>query len=823
MDRQQLNVALEELERVTASGTWVVRLLDPPEVWWSTGTRQLLDWPKEKPAPTLTDALALYEPNSRVILASAIDSLKNGGPPFALDLELRTAAGHQFHVHVSGSQRLAEDGTPQLAGTIQNIDKRKRAEIRAQELGVRLAEFEERWRLATEGSGLGVWDWNTQTNEVFFSSRWKSMLGYQDREVGNQLDEWDRRIHSDDKAQVYADLNAHLEGRTPFYSNEHRVLCKDGRYKWILDRGQVMSRSSDGKALRVVGTHTDIDKQKFLEDVAGQVSTRYQGIFNSTYQFIGLLTPDGTLLEANETALAFAGITTKDVVGKPFWECRWWQTDTATQDQLQDAIRRAAQGETVQYRVRVRGAGDSTAIINFSLKPVRDETGDVVLIVPEGHDVTQQVMAQQALEERDRLFRATFDEAPIGTAIVSLTGRWLEVNAALCDILGYDKSTLLDTTFQEITHPDDLALDLDNVEALLRGDRSHYRMEKRYIHAQGQVICAQLDVTLVRDANNTAVCFLSQIQDITQTRQTELALKQEKELAQTTLASIGDGVIRTDLWGRISFINEAALRLLKCLAGDAIGQPLEEVISLVSERDGQLLDSPVRRVLREGLPTSIPAMVALRRRDGSLVSVEDSCAPLRDTQGQLIGAVFVFHDVSAARELALQLHYQASHDALTGLPNRREFEIELDGIRMQASSRGGSHYLLLLDLDHFKRINDQCGHQAGDTVLRDLASRMRSQLRASDLLARLGGDEFAVILRDCPATEAHRIAKQLIQNVRGYVFTNKEQSFPLGLSIGLTPVVPGLASAAVMNRADSACYMAKDRGRNRWAEFGVDQ
>jgi len=572
----------------------------------------------------------------------------------------------------------------------------------------------------------------------------------------------------------------------------------------------------------VVGTHTDIDKQKFLEDVASQVSTRYQGIFNSTYQFIGLLSPDGTLLEANETALGFAGITLHDVVGKPFWECHWWQIDAATQQQLRDAITRAGQGETVQYRVRVKGAGDSSAIIDFSLKPVRDETGEVVMIVPEGHDVTQQVMAQQALDERDRLFRATFDEAPIGTAIVSLSGRWLEVNDALSEMFGYDKQALLNTTFQEITHPDDLELDLGNVEALLRGERTHYRIEKRYLHAHGQVIQAQLDVTLVRDTDQNPVCFLSQIQDITQVRQTELALKQEKELAQTTLTAIGDGVIRTDLWGRISFINEAALRLLKCVAADAMAQPFDEVVMLVSERDGQPLDSPVRRVLREGLPTSIPAMAALRRRDGSQVSVEDSCTPLRDFKGQLIGCVFVFHDVSATRELSQQLLYQASHDALTGLPNRREFESELDSIRMQANSRGGSHYLLLLDLDHFKRVNDQCGHQAGDTVLRELAQRLRSQLRTADLLARLGGDEFAVILRDCPPSEAQRIALQLVQNVKGYAYVHEGQPYQLGLSIGLAPIAPGLSAAAVMNRADSACYVAKDRGRNGWAEFGVE-
>ena len=389
-------------------------------------------------------------------------------------------------------------------------------------------------------------------------------------------------------------------------------------------------------------------------------------------------------------------------------------------------------------------------------------------------------------------------------------------------MFGYDKQALLNTTFQEITHPDDLELDLGNVEALLRGERTHYRIEKRYLHAHGQVIQAQLDVTLVRDTDQNPVCFLSQIQDITQVRQTELALKQEKELAQTTLTAIGDGVIRTDLWGRISFINEAALRLLKCVAADAMAQPFDEVVMLVSERDGQPLDSPVRRVLREGLPTSIPAMAALRRRDGSQVSVEDSCTPLRDFKGQLIGCVFVFHDVSATRELSQQLLYQASHDALTGLPNRREFESELDSIRMQANSRGGSHYLLLLDLDHFKRVNDQCGHQAGDTVLRELAQRLRSQLRTADLLARLGGDEFAVILRDCPPSEAQRIALQLVQNVKGYAYVHEGQPYQLGLSIGLAPIAPGLSAAAVMNRADSACYVAKDRGRNGWAEFGVE-
>ncbi|HEX4873209.1 MAG TPA: PAS domain S-box protein [Nevskiaceae bacterium] len=815
-------LALDALEQATQSGTWLLSLDGAPQLWWSPGTRRLLEWPEDAPLPDLDQAIGMYRPASQQQLQQALERLQREGGCFELELELLTGLGRPLFVRATGHAEGPLGAPRRITGTVYNIDRRRRAEQRALELGSRLAEFEERWRLATEGSGLGVWDWDAQTNTVFFSHQWKAMLGYTDEEIGNSLDEWDRRVHPEDREQVYRDLNAHLEGRTAEYRNEHRVLCKSGRYKWVLDRGQVMSRTVDGKPLRVVGTHTDIDRQKFLEDVAAQVGTRYQGIFNSTYQFIGLLTPEGTLLEANQTALQFGGLQPEEVIGKPFWDCRWWQTGEATRQRLQASIARAAAGEIVQYQVEVRGAGETTAIIDFSLKPVRDEHGSVVMIVPEGRDITAQVQAQAALAERDRLFRATFDHAPIGTAIVGLTGEWLEVNEALCQILGYTREALRQRRFQDLTHPDDLDADLQQVQALLRGEGDCYRMVKRYLHGRGHVVHAQLDVTLVRGPDGQPACFLSQIQDVSPQRQAAEALQQEKELAQITLAAIGDGVIRTDLWGRITFINEAALRLLKCLGSDVLGQPFDEWVQLVSERDGAALDSPVRRVLREGLPTGLPAMAALVLRDGSRLSVEDSCTPMRNTKGQLVGCVFVFHDVSATRQLSQQLLYQASHDALTGLPNRREFEAELDSTRASASARGGEHFLLLMDLDHFKQINDSHGHQAGDRVLRELAERLRAQLRAADLLARLGGDEFGVILRNCPASEALRIARQLIQTVTGYAFEHEGQRHPLGLSVGLARFEPGVAVSALLNRADSACYRAKRDGRQRAVLFGDD-
>ncbi len=124
---------------------------------------------------------------------------------------------------------------------------------------------EERWRYALEGSGDGLWDWNPQTNEVLFSEKWKNMIGYEDHEIENELEEWDKRVFPDDKELVYEKLNLHIEGKTPAYLSEHRMLCKDGTYKWILDRGKIMTRDEEGKPLRFIGTHTDISDRKLAQ------------------------------------------------------------------------------------------------------------------------------------------------------------------------------------------------------------------------------------------------------------------------------------------------------------------------------------------------------------------------------------------------------------------------------------------------------------------------------------------------------------------------------------------------------------------------------
>ncbi len=394
---------------------------------------------------------------------------------------------------------------------------------RAAEEELRVSEA--RWHYALEGSDSGVWDWNAQTNQVFFSDRWKSMLGYAPHEVGTSLDEWSSRVHPDDLEETMRQVTDHLEGRTPEYVSEHRVRHKDGTWRWILDRGQVVTRDASGGAVRVVGTHTDITARREAEERRHEQEQRFRAIFDSAFQFIGLLKPDGTVLEANRTALDFAGLSPEDVVGRPFWEARWWQVNDGVVQRLRDAIAAAARGEFVRYESVVLGRGDARTVIDFSIKPLRDAEGRVTLLVPEGRDIGDIRRAQADLFESEERFRTAFESAAIGMAIVSPDGRFRKVNRALCELLGYEAPELTRLTFQEITHPDDLEADLDQARRLAAGEIRSYQMEKRYFHRDGHVIWIRLVGSAVRDASGVLVSYLAQIEDVTARREAQAALE----------------------------------------------------------------------------------------------------------------------------------------------------------------------------------------------------------------------------------------------------------------------------------------------------------
>ena len=291
----------------------------------------------------------------------------------------------------------------------------------------------------------------------------------------------------------------------------------------------------------------------------------------------------------------------------------------------------------------------------------------------------------------------------------------------------------------------------------------------------------------------------------------ENALKVEKEQAQVTLASLGDAVISTDADGRLEYMNPTAERLTGCTAAEARGSPLSSLFSIADEITGETHGQLVNQSLCEGVTLDRQLLV---RRDSTEVAVSIIGAPLH-SNGKAAGAVLVLHDMTSEREFVARLSWQASHDALTGIVNRREFETRLGKALDKLSHRPSEHSLMFLDLDQFKVVNDTCGHAAGDQLLRQTSALLQENLAPGGLLARLGGDEFGVLLEDCGAKSAVGVAERLRLAVQELRFFWNGCAFNISVSIGLVHVAEAGAMEEALRAADMACYMAKEKGRNR--------
>ncbi|MBE9162031.1 MULTISPECIES: EAL domain-containing protein [Microcoleaceae] len=313
------------------------------------------------------------------------------------------------------------------------------------------------------------------------------------------------------------------------------------------------------------------------------------------------------------------------------------------------------------------------------------------------------------------------------------------------------------------------------------------------------------------------------IKEIEEHQRLENALFAEKELAQVTLQSIGDGVITTDAQGNIRYFNPVAERLTGWISEEAEGMPLSEVFIIVNEVTRKPVDNPVTTALSKGKIVGLANHTILIARDGTEYGIEDSAAPIRDHQNQIIGAVIVFHDVTESRHLAKQLYWEASHDALTGLINRRGFEQQLIEAIASVKDSNHQHALCYLDLDQFKVINDTAGHIAGDELLRQITALIQQGVRASDTLARLGGDEFGLLLTQCPLSQAAQIAEKLKDLVHQFRFIWNSKSLIIGVSIGVVAIDQTSQDLMqLLGAADAACYAAKAKGRNCVHVYRVD-
>jgi diguanylate cyclase (GGDEF)-like protein/PAS domain S-box-containing protein len=316
-----------------------------------------------------------------------------------------------------------------------------------------------------------------------------------------------------------------------------------------------------------------------------------------------------------------------------------------------------------------------------------------------------------------------------------------------------------------------------------------------------------LTARVVRDADDHAKFYLFTLHDITARRAFEATVAAEKQRLSVTLKAIGDAVVTAMPDGRIDFINAAAQRMLGVSFTEAFGASLRSIVELRDERD-QRCEIPLD-------PSGDVRGEGVIDRDGTQLHLAFVSSPIIATSGATLGFVIVLRDVTAEARLTRRLAYEASHDSLTRLPNRRRFEEMISAALESARRNGKVHTVAFIDLDHFKRVNDTLGHQMGDKLLRELAYTMAQNVRGNDILARIGGDEFALLLHECSPSNAFRVADKIRASVQERSAAVLGDAASISTSVGLAALNADSASAAeVLEAADQACYAAKEGGRN---------
>ncbi|MBA7800947.1 diguanylate cyclase [Citrobacter freundii] len=551
------------------------------------------------------------------------------------------------------------------------------------------------------------------------------------------------------------------------------------------------------------------------------------------------------------------------------------------------------------------------------------------------------------ISESETRFRNAMEYSAIGMALVGTEGQWLQANKALCHFLGYSQEELRALTFQQLTWPEDLNNDLEQLQMLSRGEINSYSMEKRYYTRAGEVVWALLAVSLVRHSDNTPLYFIAQVEDIndlkhtewinkrlmeritlaneaggigiwewelqpdviswdkrmfdlyevpahikpswqvwydcvvpedrehaesvirdslaarvpfklefriavkdgirhirslanrvlnkdgeverllginldmTEVKQLNEALYQEKERLHITLDSIGEAVICIDVDLNVTFMNPVAEKMSGWSQESALGIPLLTVLRITFGDNGPLMENIYSADISR---TAIEQEVVLHCRNGTSYDIQYSITPLSTLDGGSIGSVLVIQDVTESRKMLRQLSYSASHDDLTHLANRVSFENHLKQLLHTVHNSHQRHALVFIDLDRFKAVNDSAGHAAGDALLRELSSLMLSMLRTSDVLARLGGDEFGLLLPDCNIESSRFIAGRVISAINDYHFTWEGRLHRIGASAGITLIDDkNHVATEVMSQADIACYAAKNSGRGRVCVYESQQ
>lgn len=670
---------------------------------------------------------------------------------------------------------------------------------------------------------IGSWTWTADGDVVTWTPQLFDIFGRDRSRPAPSFAEQSALYEPDDFERLRRQVEETLVSGVP-YELELRCPQPDGGYRWVEARGERVKNAS-GRVTGLRGTVQEISQRKEQQQALLLAQSRLRSMYETTPAMLHSIDAQGRLLSVSDTWLTRLGYQRDEVIGR------------LSSDFLTEESRRRAREEVLLEffatgrcdQIAYQMVAKSGELVDVLLSAIleRDAQGRPARSLAIVQDVTLRRRAERELAREHERLRNLIESTNAGTWEWNVQTGEVIVNTRWADILGWSIEELGTVTNQfraDIAHPDELSY----TRTLLRdhfADRSDaYIAEVRLRHRAGHWVWVEDRGRLITRTPDGRPEWVYGIHiDISERKLRDAALArlttqitEQHELMRVTLRSIGDAVITTGPTGLINWLNPVAERMTGWLSSEAVGRPLLQVFHIVNEETREPAPDPVAACMAEGRIVGLAHQTLLISRDNTEYGIQDSAAPILNARGEMLGVVLVFHDVSEQRRLSGEMTYRATHDILTGLVNRAEFETRIQRTLRHAQEHDSHHALMYIDLDQFKLVNDVCGHAIGDQLLQQVSKLLADAVRTRDTLARLGGDEFAIILEHCTIEQAGRVAQKICDRMNEFRFIHEDRRFRIGTSIGLVPVDKRWAStAAIQQAADTSCYAAKEAGRNR--------
>ena len=739
------------------------------------------------------------------VRAKAIESLK-GGNSFPCEYRLIKKSGDVMWV----LERLTSTtykGKRATVGSFMDITERKQSEDV-------LEKSEARYRTIMDETRDDYFEVDMAGNYTFVNDSFCRGTGYDREEIVGKS--YKLTTGGGDSKKVYEAFHqVYLTGQ-PVKALTFKFLRKDGS-TGVGELSAFVLRNENGDIVGFRGIIHNVTERVMMEEALRQSEERYRKVLEGMEESYYEVDLAGNFVFFNESLHRGLGYSKEELMGMNY---KVYTPPDIVKKVFEAFNQVYLTGEPIKWFPMEQIRKDGTRlVVENSIFPLQNEKGEIIGFRGVGRDVTQRVMMEEALRKSEEKYRTILEDIEEGYYETDLTGNYTFFNDVICKKLGYTREELMGKNFQIHTAPEDVKKITEAYYELYRTGKPLKWFSPPQIRKDGTLIFAEDLVSLLRNEKGEVIGFRGISRDVTERVQMQEALRRSEEKYRTILEEIEEGYYEFNLAGDITFVNKAACRQFGRSEAELIGLNYREY---VPKEDVKSTYQAWNKVYRTGEPLQAYPFAPIRK-DGTQIFLENSVSPIRNKEGKIVAFRSVSRDVTERKKFEQKLANMATHDALTGLPNRTLLNDRLT-MGLALSRRSGNRLaVMMLDLDKFKVINDTMGHDVGDQLLKSVAERLSGVTRKSDTVARMGGDEFVLVLPQIShPTDAARLAQRILDVFHEpFIFNNHKLSITTSIGIAVYPD-DGKDIEGLLKSADIAMYQAKEQSRDAYRFYGGD-